>query len=132
MKNEDVKKLVEYWQKTAERDYQTMSGLFKLRRYPESLFYGHIVLEKVFKALVVQNKKKEAPKIHDLVKLSELAGLKTAKDQKEYLKIVSRFNMRTRYPDIKFSFYKSSNLKYTKENLDKIKKIYKDLCQKFK
>jgi len=48
---EDVKKLVEYWQATAKRDYETMLGLFKIKRYPESLFFGHIVLEKILKGI---------------------------------------------------------------------------------
>ena len=29
MKKEDVKKVVKYWQKTAEHDYETMLYLFK-------------------------------------------------------------------------------------------------------
>ncbi|MBU4478761.1 MAG: HEPN domain-containing protein [Candidatus Omnitrophica bacterium] len=35
-----------YWLKIAEHDYETMLGLFKLKRYADSLFYGHMVLEK--------------------------------------------------------------------------------------
>ena len=53
MKKENVKKLTKYWQIIAERDYETMLGLFKIKRYPESLFFGHIVLEKILKGLVV-------------------------------------------------------------------------------
>jgi len=52
-----LKKIVEYWQKTAMRDYETMLGLFKIKRYPESLFFGHIALEKILKTLVVQETK---------------------------------------------------------------------------
>ena len=132
MKEEDVKKLVEYWQATAERDYDTMLGLFKIKRYPESLFYGHIVLEKISKGLVVKKTKKEAPKTHDLVRLAEIAKLKLPSRTLEYLKIVNRFNMRTRYPDTKLQFHKSCDSEYTRNNIEKIKKMYKKLCQKLK
>ena len=132
MKKEDVKKVVEYWQATAERDHETMLGLFKIKRYPESLFFGHVVLEKILKALVVQEAKKEAPKTHDLVRLAEIAKLKLSDKTLEYLKIVNRFNMRTRYPDAKLEFYKCCDLEYTKNNLEKIKKLYKKLCQELK
>ena len=132
MKKGNVEKLIEYWQATAERDYETMLGLFKIKRYPESLFYGHIVLEKVLKGLVVKETKKEAPKTHDLVKLAEIAKLKLSNKILEYLKIVGRFNMRTRYPDARMEFYKCCDLEYTKNNIEKIKKLHKKLCQKLK
>jgi HEPN domain-containing protein len=124
--------LIEYWRATAERDYDTMLGLFKIKRYPESLFFGHVVLEKILKGLVVKETKNEVPKTHDLVRLAEIAKLKLPDKDLEYLKVVNRFNMRTRYPDTKLEFYKYCDLEYTKNNLDKIKKLYKKLCQKIK
>jgi len=102
-----------------------MLFLFRNKRYSDSLFYGHIVLEKILKALIVQNTKNEAPKIHDLVELSKKAKLKLSLKEQTYLKIVNRFNMRTRYPDVKLNFYKLCNLKYTKPHLDKIKNFYR-------
>lgn len=122
-----VKKLIDYWLTTSEHDYQTMLFLFKSRRYPDSLFYGHIVLEKILKALVVQDIQDEAPKIHDLVELSKKACLDLSKDELAYLKIVNRFNMRTRYPDVKLNFYKLCDLKYTNPHLNKIKNFYQKL-----
>jgi HEPN domain-containing protein len=76
MKKVDVKKMVKYWQVTAAHDYETMLALFQSKRYSDSLFYGHIVLEKILKAHAVNATKKEAPKIHDLVRLQELADIK--------------------------------------------------------
>jgi hypothetical protein len=49
MKKEDVKKVIKYWQKTAEHDYEVMLYLFKGKKYSESLFFGHIILEKILK-----------------------------------------------------------------------------------
>lgn len=128
MPNTNLNKLIEYWLITSEHDYKTMMLLFKGKRYSDSLFYGHIVLEKILKALIVQNTKNEAPKIHDLVELAKRANLNLSKNELEYLKIVNRFNMRTRYPDVKFNFYKMCDLKYTKPHIEKINIFY----QKFK
>ncbi len=50
-----LKQIMNYWKLTAKRDHNVMLGLFKIKRYPESLFYGHITLEKILKALVVKN-----------------------------------------------------------------------------
>ena len=80
MNKNQVKNIVEYWQKTAKRDYKTMIGLFKIKRYPESLFFGHIALEKILKGLVVKKTEKQAPYTHDLLRLQELAELRLKED----------------------------------------------------
>lgn len=130
MKN--LKKLVEYWLNIANRDFKTMVGLFKLKRYPESLFYGHMVLEKILKALVAQNKRKHASPTHNLLVLLTEAEINLSKEKMEFLAEVSKLNIRTRYPDYKLYFYKVCNRRYTEERLKKIKEIYKELCQRIK
>ncbi len=126
------KKLISYWIETSEHDYETMLGLYKMKRYSDALFYGHIVLEKILKAISVGKTKKDAPKTHNLVYLVELSEIKIDSETKKFLATVNRFNMRARYPDVKFNFYKTCTAEYTKENLSKIKKLYKKLCQEFK
>ena len=128
----NIAKSIQYWIKTSEHDYETMQGLFKIRRYADSLFYGHIVLEKILKARVVKASGKEAPRIHNLVVLAKLSGIEFSQEDLEFLATVNRFNMRARYPDIKLNFYKLSTAKYTKDKLDKIKKFYQTLCQNLK
>ena len=132
MNQEDVKKLTNYWMETAKHDYETMLGLFKIKRYSDSLFYGHIVLEKTLKALVVQNKKRHPKPIHNLLVLTQEAGVDLKKEDLEFLAEVNKFNIRARYPDYKLAFYKLCNLNYTELKLKKIKLIYKKLCQMLK
>ncbi len=124
--------LVNYWKATAEHDYDTMLSLFKSKRYYGSLFFGHIVLEKILKAHAVQATRKEAPKIHDLARLQELAEIEISREEKDLLYQVNEFNIRARYPDYKFSFYKQCTKEYTKHHLEKIKKLYAKLCLKLK
>ena len=95
MTNKDIKNAVEYWRKTAEHDYGTMQALYRGKQYSNSLFFGHIVLEKLLKGLVVKETGEQAP-------------------------------------EQKFKFYKKSTQKYAKGNLDGIKNMYKNLCQKLK
>ena len=52
MTPQQVKKTVSYWQEAAAHDYKTMEVLFESKRYSDTLFYAHIVLEKILKALV--------------------------------------------------------------------------------
>ena len=132
MKRQSVKKIVEYWTKTAAHDYETMLGLFRIKRYSDSLFFGHIVLEKILKGLVVKETKKEAPYIHNLTKLAEIAKCDLLKEEMDLLDVVNKFNIRSRYPEYKLQFYKQCNKEYAKNYLDEIIKLYKKLCQKLK
>ena len=43
-----------YWIKSSDRDYQAMIHLFEKGHYTWSLFIGHLVLEKLLKALYTQ------------------------------------------------------------------------------
>lgn len=128
----ETKRITQYWQKTAEHDYETMLVLFKSKRYSDALFFGHMVLEKILKAYVVQNTKKQAPYVHDLVRLAELAHLELSEEELDVLDIVNDFNIRARYPEYKLKFYKKCTKKYTEKHLENIKILYKTLCQKMK
>lgn len=129
----DVKKVVEYWEKTADLDYKTMLYLFKGKRYASSLFFGHIILEKIFKGLVVQKTEKQAPYIHNLIELAELTKCNLSEEEMKILDRTNKFNIRCRYPDYKLNFYKQyNNLKYSTEKFNEIKKLYKKLCQELK
>ena len=129
MTKKEIKEAIEYWRKTAERDYDTMLGLFKIERYPESLFFGHIVLEKALKRLVVKETEEQVLYTHDLIKLAKLAKIGLRKNELELLKIINTFNIRARYPEQKLKLYKICTEKYTKDKLEKITNLYKLLCQ---
>ena len=61
---------IAYWLKISEDDELTMHLLFKDGQYTHSLFFGHLYLEKICKALWVKNNNGNIPPfIHNLVKL---------------------------------------------------------------
>lgn len=132
MKSEGYKKLVNYWQKTAEHDYETMKSLFRAKRYDASLFFAHIVLEKILKALVVNETKKHVLYTHDLVKLAEISTLSFSDQEIKFFNEVNDFNMDARYPEQKMEFYKICTKEYTKKYIKEVESIYKELCQKLK
>ena len=128
----EPKKICDYWRKTAERDYDTMIGLFSIKRFSESLFFGHIVLEKILKAHVVNKIEQHAPFTHDLVKLQTLAELNLSKEDIDFLDEMNNYNLQTRYPDYKLKIYKLCTKRFTTVRIDKLKKIYKRLCEQIK
>jgi HEPN domain-containing protein len=50
----DVEKTISYWLESAEYDLKTADSLFITEKYPYSLFFGHLAIEKLLKALVVK------------------------------------------------------------------------------
>ncbi len=123
------KKLIKYWKITAADSYTTMQLLYKGKRYADALFFGHLVLEKILKAIVAQHTKSPTPYLHNLIELWERGGLPRDANQRELLAQVNRFNVRARYPDDKFEFHKQCTPKFTKHYIQKIQALYQFLCE---
>lgn len=130
MNTKKVKNIISYWEKTAQHDYDTMVALFENKRYSDSLFYGHIVLEKILKAHVVRKTKNQAPYIHNLLTLKNLASLQLLNEEIDLLDIVNNFNIRARYPEQRLEFYKRCTKRYAEKYIRQINLLYRKLCQK--
>ena len=68
--------LIKYWIESSDKDYQAMIHLFEKGDYSWSLFIGHLVIEKLLKALFVQEKLQSPPFIHDLSRLAAKCDLR--------------------------------------------------------
>lgn len=116
---------IQYWRESAQHDLESAETIYSSGRYDWCLFVGHLGLEKILKALFVdRNDNTIPPKIHNLVRLSELSKIELNEDQKFFLDKINDFNLQTRYPDYKLEFYKRCNAEYSREQLDKIKEFY--------
>ena len=119
----DKQAIVGYWLDTAQRDYETMQHLFQSGDYHWALFMGHLVLEKLFKALYVQKHDDNPPRTHDLGRLAEKCGLKPDEAMLDKLDVVSRFNLSVRYPDYQQQFYKTCTKDFSLESLKSIDEV---------
>lgn len=124
-KDIDIGKVVAHWTESAERDYITMIHLFETKDYSWSLFLGHIVIEKVLKARVVENQEKHAPFTHDLTKLAMLSGLNFTEEQFDWLDTITTFNLNARYDSYKQAFYEKCTPEFSEYWTSKIKSLYK-------
>ena len=66
----NIKEIIDYWLKSAEEDLKTAKSLFKSKRYHHCLFFCHLFIEKIIKALVVKKTKRQSPYGHNLLRLS--------------------------------------------------------------
>jgi HEPN domain-containing protein len=74
---------INYWIESAEVDFHAMNNLYKSKDYMWALFPGHLVIEKLIKGLAAKNQMINIPKIHELNKLSNIAGLKINESLKD-------------------------------------------------
>ena len=117
--------LMKYWMDSSNNDYDTMKLLFTGGKYTWSLFIGHLVIEKLLKALYAKLNKSApyAPKSHDLVFLASKIQLALTEEQEQILNTITRFNIDGRYDDYKNNFYNLCNKEYTENNIKKIESI---------
>ncbi|MDP2750700.1 MAG: HEPN domain-containing protein [Nanoarchaeota archaeon] len=132
MNEKEVQDAINYWIEIAKRDYDTMLALFGSGRYPESLFFGHIIIEKTIKGLVTKETREQPPYIHDLLRLAELAKLDLDNEKMDFLDMLNDFNIRARYPEHKLNLYKKCDKAFAEKNLEIIKELYNKLCLKLK
>ena len=112
---------IKYWLDSAEHDLETSDTLFETGKYDWSLFVGHLVLEKILKAIFVKNNgNKIPPKLHNLVRLSGLSFIKLDENKKVILDKISDFNIEVRYPEYKNEFYKTCTKEFAEENKKRI------------
>lgn len=67
-KIDDVESAIKHWHESSEQDFVTMQNLLKSRDYSWALFLGHLVLEKLLKAIYVKTNAKHAFFTHDLLR----------------------------------------------------------------
>ena len=85
-------KVIDFWIESSEEDFRVANGLFKLKHYPQSLFFCHLSLEKLLKGLITKHTKDNPPFSHDLEKLAILAGLEMRRGDVNILNEISSFN----------------------------------------
>lgn len=115
---------VKSWLESAERNLSTSLDMAKSNHRDWALFVGQLALEKLLKGLITKKTDATPPFIHDLVKLSQLAGIETAESQKEDLAKISRFHVAARYEEIKSQLYFEATPEFTKVWIDKIQEFF--------
>jgi len=115
-----VKEVIRYWLKSADEDWKSALALSERERYAHSLFFAHLTLEKTLKAYYVAKKGEHPPYTHSLLKLAELSGIHLVEEEKDFLMEVTRFNIRARYPEQKFQFYKRATKRFAEKYLGEI------------
>ena len=94
----NVRKHIDYWRTGAEEDIAAAGSLLEKGHPRHALFFAHLAVEKMLKAMVVKATDKEPPRIHNLVRLAEIAGVEMSDERLTIFGRLQRFCLEGRYP----------------------------------
>ncbi|MGD9994947.1 MAG: HEPN domain-containing protein [Salinivirgaceae bacterium] len=114
-------KLIKYWSDSSDEDFDTMITMYESKKFNWALFVGHLMIEKLLKALYVKINNDYPPFIHNLLRLAEKCDLELTDDQRLFLVTVTAFNINTRYDDYKMSFQQKCTPEFTTTWIENLK-----------
>jgi len=121
------------WLERAEYDLETASAMLIAGRYLYVGFMCQQSLEKLLKAIIIQKGKEVLP-IHNLVRLSQIAGIYAEMESmhQDVLADVTPFAIKARYGDYRESLMEIIDKKGAQICLAKTKEVFTWLINKLK
>lgn len=95
----DVRKQIDFWRSNSDEDFAAAQSLLEKGHLRHSLFFAHLAVEKMLKAHVTRQTKDIPPRIHNLIRLAEIAGLSLSPEQEDFLSRFDAYQLEGRYPD---------------------------------
>ncbi len=122
---------IKFWIDQAEDDWTALILLFQGKKYLQSLFFAHLVIEKICKALWIKfSESNIPPKTHNINYLLSSINLDIADDIHKFLLKLNRFQIEGRYPEYVEGLYRICNKEFTKDIIDKTEEVKKWLQEK--
>ena len=119
----DSTEIVAFWITEANEALEVADHLVAKADYSYALFFGHLAVEKMLKAIYVFKQKQHAPPLHHLLRLARVAEIDVDDKTAEKLTTVTAFNLEARYPDFKRSFRQTCTPEYTAQQMQVIKEL---------
>ena len=120
----EQKDIIDFWASEAEEALNVAKHLFEKKDHSYALFFGHLAVEKIIKAILVKNTDQQVPRSHNLLRLAREAHIETNDEQRHALIRITAFNLESRYPDYKKEFRKKCTLQFTVLELEKIREVF--------
>lgn len=119
----DTNQVVQFWIIAANDDLKSLRISFRGRDYVKALFWGHLYIEKLFKAVIIKQTGKHAPYGHGLLTLALKAKLNLSETQLELLKRATDYNIQARYPDHEFALKKRATRQFTENEIQEFERL---------
>lgn len=125
--SDDQKEKIGFWLASADEDWKTAEALLEKNYCVWALFIMQLSLEKIVKALIIQNGKLP-PLSHDLENLCSRIG-EVPEKYTSWLNEISTFNISARYDIEKEKLRKKATKEYSNEWHERAKEIRQWLTQ---
>lgn len=94
----DIQQQIVYWKSGSQEDIDVAAELISGGRCRHGLFFAHLAIEKMLKAMICKETQTLASRIHNLVRLTQIAQLQLSAEKLNHLAEMNEFNMEERYP----------------------------------
>lgn len=122
---------IKYWIEQADDDLEAVETLYAGKKYLQSLFFSHLVIEKICKSLWIKfNDGNIPPRTHNLNYILSKTEIELSDADSEFLLNLNRFQLEGRYPDYMTKMHKICNKDFTKTMIDKTKNLKTCLLKK--
>ena len=126
----NIEEQISYWIDGAEHDLTVAEHLFDSGDFSWCLFAGHLVLEKMLKALYVRDNKEIPPKTHNLISLINQINCDLPKKAGIFLVKINSASIITRYPEDLEQIKKNYTEPIVKEIIAQTKEVLAWIKQK--
>lgn len=89
----------EQWVERAQYDLETARAMLASGRLLYVLFCCQQAVEKMLKGIIAKRTESLPPRLHNLVRLSEYAGLELSEERLRLFENLSKYYIQTRYPE---------------------------------
>jgi HEPN domain-containing protein len=122
---------ISFWLSQSEDDWAAVDTLFQGKNYLQSLFFAHLVIEKICKALWIKhNQENVPPRTHNLIYLMTATPIKLDDDKSEFMLYLNRFQLEGRYPEYMTRMHNICNKEFTAEMIEKTNLLKSWLLEK--
>ena len=121
---------IKYWLDSAEEDYEVINYLIQGKKYFYALFFGHLYLEKISKAIWVKNNESNyPPKIHNLLTILKQENVTLDDEQSLFMLKMNQYQIEGRYPEDIEKLKKITDSELAEKSLNNINNIAKCLLK---
>lgn len=122
---------IKYWTEQAEDDWDAANTLYKGNKFSQALFFSHLVIEKICKALWIKhNKDNNPPRTHNLIYIISNTPVQLSDENSELLLNLNRFQLEGRYPDYLTMLHKVCDRVFTEKMMKEVNNIRLWLLEK--
>lgn len=121
---------IKYWIEISKYDLDTAKAMLDARRYLYVLFTCQQAIEKLLKAIVINETKEFPPRLHNLLRLAETAKLNITEEERKFLEKLSYYYIETRYPERREKLAEGLNNKVANDYYVKAKELWEKLKKK--